>query len=155
MEGSIEKGEFRNCMEALLLRKQARAQTKEKRPVRVESVDKIGNHGLSEDCYVTEFRGIETALYKIFHRTIGHEPFKIVQTVTIVRRVASDSSDIRSDDDVRQTLSICGAHISDRGRAKYVEHIDDILKTFINEAQPLREIARPNHRRGETLQSKK
>ena len=115
-----------------------RGQTKERRCFRVESVDKFDNSVIAFDCPDEEFRSIEASLYQVLHRTTSNEPLRIVQQTrgqrgfeawhAIVRR-----NDLRNMSDKKSAYAALISNISEKDRAKDVEHVDDILRTFINE----------------------
>ena len=69
--------------------------------VRVQSVKKIDKDSLAVDCPVADFRSIE----KVHRETMGNEPLRAAHARTRkVRCVASDCSQIRTEEHVRQTI---------------------------------------------------
>ena len=103
--------------------------------VRVEGAERIDRNTLAVDCTEEEFRAIGTSLYQVLHRTTN-EPLRMVQQVQgqrgfealhlIVRRY-----DQRNTSDKNSAYAALISNISDRDRAKDVEHLDDILRTLI------------------------
>ena len=83
--------------------------------VSVESTDKFDNSTLS----VSSERTIEASLYQLLHRTRANEPLRRVRSYG--KRNMSHANFAHA------------ALISERDRAKDVEQLDDILRTFINE----------------------
>ena len=95
--------------------------------VRVACVD---NESLSVDCSETEFRGIEAAFVPNLPRNGKNRNFENGAAsvwAKEVRSVASDCSGLATRGKC-QTTNQKGVLISDRDRAKDVEHVDDILR---------------------------
>ena len=137
-EGSNEKGEFRSFRSDSHLWMQAWSDQGERILARVESVDKVDRATLAVDCTEADFRTFETALYQVLHRTTANEPLKMIQQVEghrgfeawhlIVRRY-----DQRNTSDRSSAYAALISNITERDRAKDVEQLDDILRTFTNE----------------------
>ena len=106
--------------------------------VSVEFVDKFDNSAIAFDCSDEEFRSIEASLYQVLRRTTSNEPWRIVQQTrgqrgfeawhAIVRR-----NDLRNMSDKKSAYAALISNISEKDRAKDLENVDDILRTFINE----------------------
>ena len=106
--------------------------------VSVESTDKFDNSTLAVDCSDEEFRSIGASLCQVLYRRTANEPVRIVQETrgqkgfeewrAIVRRC-----DQRNMSDTNSAYAGLLSNTSERDRAKDLEQLDDILKTFINE----------------------
>ena len=137
-DGSHEKGQFRNSMAELHLWMQALSDQGERNLVRVESVDKVERSTLAVHCTEADFRTVETALYQVSDWTTTNEPLRMVQQVLghrgfeashlIVRRCDQRNTSERS-----SAYAALISSISERDRAKDVEHFGDMLRNFINE----------------------
>ena len=106
--------------------------------VSVESIDKFDDNTIACDCSNEEFRSIEASLYKVLHRTTSNEPLRMVQQTrgqkgfeawhaTVRRYGQSNMSDKNS------AYAALISNMSEKDRAKDVEQLDDILRTFTNE----------------------
>ena len=105
---------------------------------RVESIDKFDNNVIALDCPDEELRSIEASLYQVLRRTTSNEPLRIVQQTrgqkgfeawhAIVWRY-----DQRNMSDKKSAYAAQNSNISEKDRAKDVEHFDGILRTFTNE----------------------
>ena len=132
------KGEIRSLMSDLHLWMQTWSNQGEKMLVSVQSTDRFDSSTLAVHCPDDEFRSIEATLHQVLHRTTAHEPLGIVQQTSgqkgseawhsIVRRC-----DQRNMSDTNAGYAALTSNISERDRAKDVEQVDDILKTFTNE----------------------
>ena len=102
--------------------------------VSVERTDKFDSSTVAFDCSDEEL----TSLWQVLHRTTANEPLRVAQQTrgqkgfearhAIVRRY-----DQRNMSDKKSAYAALISNISERDRAKNVEHFDDILSTFINE----------------------
>ena len=105
---------------------------------RVESIDKFDNSKIAFDCPDEEFGSSEASPYQVLHRTTANETLRKVQQTrgqkgfeawhAVVRRY-----DQRNMSDKNSAYAALISNITERDRAKDVEHFDDILRTFINE----------------------
>ena len=130
--------EFRSFMSELHLWMQAWSNQGEKMLATVEGSNKLDKNAIAFDCSDDEFRSIEASPYQVLHRTTSNEPLRIVQQTrgqkefeawhAIVRRY-----DQRNMSDKKLAYAALISNISEKDRAKDVEQLDDILRTFINE----------------------
>ena len=81
LDGSHDKGQFRNFMAELHLWMQVWSDQGERIIVRVESVDIVDRSTLAVGCTEAVFRTFESALYQVLHRTTTSEPRRMVQHV--------------------------------------------------------------------------
>ena len=124
-EGSNDTEYFRHFMSDLHLWMQAWSDEGETVLVSVESTDKFDNSTVAVDCSDEEYRSIEASI--IVQQTNGQKGFGAWHA--IVRR-----NDLRNMSDINSSYAALISNISQRDRAKDVEHFDDILGTFANEA---------------------
>ena len=100
--------------------------------VSVESTDKF-----AVDCSAEEFRTIDASLYQVLHRTAAHEEECNKQTRTQKgfeeRRVIVRRCDQRNMSVKNSAHADLISNVSERDRAKDVEQLDDVKRTFINE----------------------
>ena len=102
-------------------------------------LDKVERSTLAVDCTEADFSTLETALYQVLHRATTNEPLRMVQQVHSQRGCEAWHMIVRRYDDERNMSDRSSAHaalisnISERGRAKDVDQLDDILRNFINE----------------------
>ena len=78
---------------------------------RVESVDRFDNNVIAFDRSDEEFRPIEASLYQVLHRTTSNEPCMensaANERTEGIRSMACNSAKVRSEEHVRQKLSVC------------------------------------------------
>ena len=105
----------------------------------LRATDKFDSSTFALDCSDEEFRSVEASLYQVIvqndrkrtsenscKHTKGQKGFEAWHA--IVRRY-----DQRSMTDTNSAYAALISNISERGRAKDVEQVDDTLRTFINE----------------------
>ena len=108
----------------------------------VERVDKFDSSAVAVDCPEAEFRVIDASLHQVLRRTRASEPLRLVQQTrgqkgfeawhAIARRYGQ-----RNMSDKNSAYAALISNMSEKDRAKHVEHFDDILRTFINDPNKL------------------